>query len=117
LTPAELNEARIRSGRLGGRPRKPTVEEARREALDELTPRAIRVLREHLDEGGSSWRAALKIFEHQFGRAPEQPEERFVIPDSPDEIANLSSAHLLFLAGEIDDEMSTEGSASPPLSP
>jgi hypothetical protein len=50
-TPAELQEARIRSGRLGGRPCKPTVEEARRAALDELVPKALKVLNEHLDSG------------------------------------------------------------------
>src|SRR6185503_20768380 len=78
LTPAELQEARRKSGRLGGRPRKPTVEEARRTALDELVPKALRVLNEHLDKGGpDAWRAALRIFEHQYGRAPEQPEEPF----------------------------------------
>ena len=50
--PMELQEARRKSGRLGGRPRKPTVEEARRAALDELVPKALRVLNEHLDRGG-----------------------------------------------------------------
>jgi hypothetical protein len=80
LTPTELQEARRRSGRLGGRPRKPTVEEARRAALDELVPKALRVLSEHLDKGGpDAWRAALRVFEHAYGRAPEQPEELLVM--------------------------------------
>jgi hypothetical protein len=51
LTPDELQEARLRSGRLGGRPKKPTVEEAREAALDELVPAAIRSLKAHLGDG------------------------------------------------------------------
>jgi hypothetical protein len=74
LTPAELQEARKRSGRLGGRPRKPTVEEARQAALEELTPKALKVLKAHLGEGDEvnphAWRAALRVFEHAYGRAP-----------------------------------------------
>ena len=66
LTPEQLQEARRRSGRLGGRPRKPTVEEARQAALDELVPRALKVLRAHLGEGdevnADAWRAALRVF-------------------------------------------------------
>ena len=65
LTPAELQEPRKRSGRLGGRARKPTGDEARRAALDELVQTALGVLNEHLDKGGpDAWRAALRIFEH-----------------------------------------------------
>jgi hypothetical protein len=101
LTPAELQEARIRSGRLGGRPKKPSVEEARRAALDELVPKALHVLNEHLDNGGpDAWRAALRIFEHQFGRAPEQPEEPFVVPTTAEEMEKLSWGQLLYLAGD-----------------
>jgi hypothetical protein len=40
LIPAELHEATKRSGRLGGRPRKPTVAEAREAASEELMPAA-----------------------------------------------------------------------------
>jgi hypothetical protein len=87
LTPAELQEARRRSGRLGGRPRKPTVEEARQAALEELTPKALRVLRAHLGEGDEvnphAWRAALRVFEHAYGRAPEQAVEPDGLPDDP----------------------------------
>ena len=115
LTPAELQEARIRSGRLGGRPKKPTVEEARRAALDELVPKALRVLNEHLDKGGpDAWRAALRIFEHQYGRAPEQPEEPFVMPQTVEEVEKLSWGELVFLAGEHADELGLNGNAPEP---
>jgi hypothetical protein len=87
LSPAELQAARVRSGRLGGRPRKPTVEEARQAALDELVPKALKVLKAHLGEGDEvnpdAWRAALRVFDHQFGRAPEQVEE-VVLPADAD---------------------------------
>src|SRR5438874_13679147 len=86
LTPAELQEARRRSGKLGGRPRKPTTEEARAKALEELVPKALKVLTAHLGEGDEmnpeAWRAALRVFEHAFGRAPEQAEpEGSVVAD------------------------------------
>jgi hypothetical protein len=60
LTPSELQEARRRSGRLGVRPKKPTVEEAREAALEERVPAAIRSLKAHLGDGNpNAWRAAL----------------------------------------------------------
>jgi hypothetical protein len=75
LTPAQLQEARRRSGRLGGRPRKPTVAEARDAALEELLPAAIRSLKTHLGDGNpNAWRAALRVVEHQLGKPDEQPE-------------------------------------------
>lgn len=75
LTPAELQEARIRSGNLGGRPRKPTMSEARDTALAELTPRAVEVLRRELDEGGpQAVRAAMKIIDHAWGTPPQRIE-------------------------------------------
>jgi hypothetical protein len=75
LSPDELAEARRRSGRLGGRPRKPSVEEARAKALEELVPRAIRVLREALDSGrDDAWRPALRVLEHCWGRPADQVE-------------------------------------------
>jgi len=71
LSPTELQEARRRSGRLGGRPRKPTVEEARQAALEELIPKSLQVLRAHLGDGDTvnpdAWRAALRVFEHAYG--------------------------------------------------
>jgi hypothetical protein len=89
------NESQAASGCssawLGGRPRKPTVEEARRAALDELVPKALRVLNEHLDKGGAdAWRAALRVFEYEFGRAAEQPQEPFVMPTTVEEVEKLS---------------------------
>jgi hypothetical protein len=64
LTAQELQAARVRSGRLGGRPRKPTVEEARPAALEELVPAAIKSLQAHLGDGNpDAWRAALRVFD------------------------------------------------------
>ena len=101
LTPTELQAARRNSGRLGGRPRKPTVEEARRAALDALLPKALTVLREHLDSGrADAWRSAWRVFEHTYGRAPEEPEERFALPESPEDWETLTTRQLLYLAGE-----------------
>jgi hypothetical protein len=63
---------RCTQGRLGGRPRKPTVDEARSEALARLVPKSVRVLEEHLDsDRPDSWRSAHKILEHAWGRPPE----------------------------------------------
>jgi hypothetical protein len=104
LTPAQLQEARKRSGRLGGRPRKRSAEEARQAALDELVPKALRVLRAHLGEGDAvnpdAWRAALRVFEHQFGRAPEQIEE-VVFPADADAVATLGWRQLQVLAATV----------------
>jgi hypothetical protein len=69
---AELNEARRRSGKLGGRPRNPTATESRQQALDRLLPRSLAVLEAHLESAGpDAWRAALRIFEHAYGRPRE----------------------------------------------
>src|SRR5262245_25104181 len=94
LTPAELQAARIRSGRLGGRPRKPTVEEAREAALEQLVPKAVLVLRTHLGQGDevnpAAWRAALRVFEHAYGRAPESAGEATTFPDSEEGVLALT---------------------------
>src|SRR5262245_5869581 len=93
LTPEQLQEARRRSGRLGGRPPKPTVEEARRAALEELVPPAIKSLKAHLGDGDpEAWRAALRVFEHAFGRPQEQPlaPEDLALPTSAWDAKNLS---------------------------
>jgi hypothetical protein len=117
LTPAELQEARRKSGRLGGRPRKPTSEEARRAALDELLPTALLVLREHLDSGrADAWRSAWRVFEYAYGKAPEQPEEPFVMPTTVEEVEKLSLGQLLYLAGENAEALGINGTA-PSLSP
>ena len=81
LTPAELQEARRRSGNLGGRPRKVTVEEARQKALDELVPKALRVLGEALESGrADAWRPALAVLAYEWGRPGEvaEPEPEVV---------------------------------------
>ena len=81
LAPEELQAARVRSGKLGGRPRKPTVDEARAEALERLVPKAIRVLEEHLESGRpDAWRSACRILDHSWGRPAEHVEV-----DSPPE--------------------------------
>ena len=53
-----------------------------REALAELVPPAITVLRQHLERGGpDAWKPALRILEHSIGRPPEAPALP-VIPDT-----------------------------------
>jgi hypothetical protein len=97
LTPAELQAARRRSGRLGGRPRKPTQAEARAAALEELVPAAVKSLRAHLGDGDpASWRAALRVFELAYGRADEF--ETVELPRDPDAIARMSWRELNVLA-------------------
>lgn len=96
LTPQELQEARLRSGRLGGRPPKRTVGEARAQALEELVPEALRVLREELEVGGpQAVRAALRIVEHQWGspRAQVEMTARDLDPDELD-LRKLSMVEL-----------------------
>jgi hypothetical protein len=41
-------------------------------------------------EPGHAWRAALRVFEHAYGRAPEQPEERLVMPETVEDVEKLS---------------------------
>jgi hypothetical protein len=92
LTPAELQEARRASGNLGGRPRKPTVAEAKAAALEELLPPAIKSLKAHLGDGDpEAWRAALRLFEHTFGRPAELPaEEEDLQVGSPGDIQAMT---------------------------
>jgi len=100
LLPDELQAARVRSGRLGGRPRKPTIDEARSDALERLLPAAIRVLEEHLDSGRpDAWRSALRVLEHGWGRPPEHVPS--TVPDIADveldDIKTMSSDDLAAL--------------------
>ena len=105
-------------GPVGGRPRKPTSEEARRAALDELVPKALRVLNDDLDKGGAdAWRAALRVFEYEFGRAAEQPQEPFAMPTTVEEFEKLSWGQLLYLAGENAEALGIDGAGAPSLSP
>src|SRR4051794_37335651 len=96
LTPLQLQEARRRSGKLGGRPANPTVAEARIAALERLVPKAIRVLEEHLESGRpDAWRSACRILEHSWGRPPE-PLAEVVAPIDvdPSGLDQLSTAEL-----------------------
>ena len=73
------------------------------------------MLNAHLDKGGpDAWRAALRIFEHQYGRAPEQPGEPLVIPDNMEDVEKLSWGQLLHLAGEHADDLDINGTGAPP---
>ena len=75
LSPVELQQARRASGRLGGRPRKPTQAEARAEAPEQLMPAAIKSLAAHLGDGDpDAWRAALRVFELRYGKPAESAE-------------------------------------------
>jgi hypothetical protein len=77
LSPAELHAARIKSGRLGGRPRKPTADEAREVVLQRLMPKALKVLEKKIEANDQdSWRAAIKLIEYGWGRPAEQVEVR-----------------------------------------
>jgi hypothetical protein len=105
LTPEQLQAARRASGNLGGRPRKPTVEEARRVALEELVPKSLQVLRAHLGEGDAvnpdAWRAALRVFEHAFGRAPEQAEPVIELPATVEAVRAMGWREMEVLAGRL----------------
>lgn len=93
--PDQLQAARVQSGKLGGRPRKPTVDEARSEALERLVPKAIRLLEEHLDSGrADAWRPALRVLEHGWGRPPEQIESEPALEDGDLNLEKMSTAQL-----------------------
>jgi hypothetical protein len=99
LTPVQLQAARVSSGRLGGRPRKPTVAEARQAALEELGPAAIRSLKEHLGNGDpSAWRASLRVLEMAFSR-PEDEEPS--LPTDAADITNMGWRELRILAAKL----------------
>ncbi len=71
-----MQEARRRSGRLGGRPPKPTHDEAREDAPRRLVPRALQKLEEQLDSDDQriAQTAALRILEWDWGK-PTAPVE------------------------------------------
>jgi hypothetical protein len=113
LTPDQLQAARAKSGRLGGRPRKPTVDEARAEALERLVPKAVRVLEEQLDSGRpDAWRSALRVLEHGWGRPPEQITTEAALDDGELDITKMPTAQLLEIvrAGVEREEQASSGS-------
>ncbi len=71
------------------------------------------MLNAHLDKGGpDAWRAALRVFDYEFGRAAEQPQGPFVMPTTVEEVEKLSWGQLLYLAGEHVDELGVNGTDS-----
>ena len=61
----------------GGRPRKPTADEAREAVLQRLMPKALRVLEQEIEANDQdSWRAALRLIEYGWGRPAEQADVR-----------------------------------------
>ena len=52
----------------------------------------------------------MRVFEHAYGRAPEEPEEPFVMP-TVEEVEKLSWGQLLYLAGEHADQLGINGTA------
>jgi hypothetical protein len=67
------------------------VAEARAAALEELVPLAMKSLLAHLGDGDpASWRAALRVLEHAFGRPAEIPEEEVETPGTLAEIQAMT---------------------------
>ena len=69
-----------------------------------------------IEEARVAWRAALRVFEYEFGRAAEQPQEPFVMPTTVEEVEKLSWGQLLYLAGENAEAVGVNGTGSPSLS-
>jgi hypothetical protein len=102
LTPVELQEARRRSGRLGGRPRKPTREDARAAALETLVRPAGTSLRAHLADGDA---ARCEFFELAYGPAPVQPPEDVSLPETAADVQGLSWRELQVVAARVFGEL------------
>jgi len=68
-------------------------------------PQALRVLEAHLGTpeapNPEGWRAAIRVFEHRFGRAPDQRVEPNGLPDDPAQIEALSWSRLQLLAAQL----------------
>src|SRR5262245_45049596 len=100
LTAHELQEARRASGRLGGRPRKPTVTEAREAALAELVPPSIATLKAHIESGApDAWKASVRVLELAFARTDNVEQFRF--PTDLAEIDAMSWKQMTFLAATL----------------
>jgi hypothetical protein len=107
LTPAELQAARRASGHLGGRPRKPTVTEAREAALAELVPPSIARLKQHIEsDAPDAWKAGIRVLELAFARTDN--EETFSFPTSIEAIEAMSWKQLTFLATALTGESTDE---------
>jgi hypothetical protein len=79
-------------------------------------PKAVRVLQAHLGEGETvnphAWRAALRVFEHAYGRAPEAVEEPLAFPDTADALQALSWEQMKLLAVTYGEALQPNGSVS-----
>ena len=73
LTPEQLQDARRKSGKLGGRPRKPRPTDLERERIERILDRAWGVLEESLEDEDTRMRlqAAKEAFDRIYGR-PQQ---------------------------------------------
>ena len=98
---------------------KPAVEEARQAALEDLVPAAIKSLQAHLGDGDpNACRAALRVFEHAFGRAPEQVVDGVTFSETSEDVRRLSWVQLQTLAAQLVDgqpaveTMATAGTAA-----
>jgi hypothetical protein len=106
-----LQEARRRSGRLGGRPRKVTSAEARERALKALVPPAVAALRAHLGDGDpAAWRAGLRVLELAYGSAPPPATEDVPVPATSEDVTNLGWSQMQILAARLIADIPTSGS-------
>jgi hypothetical protein len=74
-------------------------------------PPAIKSLRAHLGDGDpNAWRAALRVFEHSFGRPPEQAAatEDLTLPTNAGEARSLSWMQLQVMAARLLGELPTD---------
>lgn len=99
-----MQAARVRSRRLGGRPRLPTSTERREATLDALIPASLRALAAHLGDeehpNPGAWRAALKVLELRFGPATPETEE-IGLPLTADDVTEMSWQQLQLLAARL----------------
>jgi hypothetical protein len=62
---------------LGGRPRRPTHDDAREAAIERLTPKALQAIERKLDaEDADSWRAGVALLAYAWPKPAEQVEVR-----------------------------------------
>jgi len=88
------------------------MEEARRAALEELVPAAVKSLQAHLGDGDpAAWRAALRVFAHAFGRPAEQATatEDLTLPTNAWTAQNLTWTQLQAMAARVLDAVDFGG--------